>query len=50
MDDLQMEWRWVTAEGLPMTAWQTGAPPPVFDLEDEKGTMHVEARLSGGEG
>ena len=47
MDDLQMEWRWVDGDGRAMTAWQTGNPPPVFDLKDEKGTMHVQARLRG---
>lgn len=47
MDDLQMEWRWVTSDGRPMTAWQSGDPPPVLDAADEKGTMRVEARLRG---
>lgn len=49
MDDLHMAWRWVDGEGRPMTAWQTGNPPPVLDLEDAKGKMRVEARLVGGE-
>lgn len=47
MDVLQMEWRWVDSDGRPMTEWRAGDPPPVLDLQDEKGTMHVEARARG---
>lgn len=40
------EWRWVDDKGRGMTSWKGGAnPPPVLDLRDSKGTMHVEVRL-----
>ena len=40
------EWRWVDDKGRPMTNWKNGDPPPVLDLEDGKGGMHVEVRVA----
>lgn len=43
-----LEWRWVDDAGRAMTNWSTAAPPPVLDLSDAKGTMHVEVRVANG--
>lgn len=40
-----LEWRWVDDKGRALTNWTNGPPPPVLDLSDAKGTMHVEARI-----
>lgn len=45
-DALDYEWRWVDEKGRAMTIWKKGLPPPVLDVSDNKGTMHVEVRLS----
>lgn len=45
MDEIQFEWRWVDDKGRAMTEWKVGLPPPVLDLSDAKGQMHVEIRL-----
>lgn len=39
-----LEWRWVDDAGRAMTNWTASTPPPVLDLSDSKGTMHVEVR------
>ena len=44
-----VEWRWVDDKGRAMTNWKAGNPPPVFDLKDEKGEMHVEVRVKPSE-
>ena len=41
-----LEWRWVDDKGRGLTNWKRGDPPPVMDLPDAKGSMHVETRLS----
>lgn len=40
-----VEWRWVDDKGRAMTNWKAGNPPPVLDLKDAKGEMHVEVRV-----
>jgi len=40
----ELEWRWVNNQGLGMTKWKQGGIPPVLDLQDRKGSMHVELR------
>ena len=41
-----IEWRWVDDKDRPMTNWKRGTPPPVLDLADSKGEMHVEVRIA----
>ena len=43
--DEMLEWRWVDDKGRAMTEWKRGNPPPVLDLADGKGQMHVEVRV-----
>lgn len=43
-----LEWRWVDDKGRAMTNWKAGDPPPVLDLKDAKGEMHVELRVAPG--
>lgn len=40
-----IEWRWVDDKGRAMTNWKQSEPPPVLDLTDDKGEMHVEIRM-----
>lgn len=44
----EIEWRWVDDKGRAMTNWKVGDPPPILDLADAKGSMHVEVRLATG--
>jgi hypothetical protein len=44
-EEVKLEWRWVDDKGRAMTNWKSGDPPPVLDLEDSKGKMHVEVRV-----
>jgi hypothetical protein len=44
MDDESIGWRWVDDKGREMTKWKRGGIPPVLDLHDGKGCMHVELR------
>ena len=41
-----IEWRWVDNKGQAMTYWKRGAPPPILDLADAKGEIHVEVRIA----
>lgn len=45
---MNIQWRWVDNNGNAMTKWKKGNPPPILDLEDEKGYMHVEIRVQEG--
>jgi hypothetical protein len=46
IDGVPIKWRWVDDAGRAMTDWKTTQPPPILDLADAKGSMHVEVAIA----